>query len=245
MMENKPALIVHDLKKSFSGVPVLKGVGFSADGPQVVALLGCNGAGKTTLMRIVAGFLPADSGEVVLDGMALADNPECARHSLGYLPENAPSHTGFRVREAITFTAAAQGLRGRGLREAVDSVVEECALGDVADRICDQLSKGYRRRLGLAQALVHRPRLLLLDEPTDGLDPVQKASARALLKSLGAKHTLIVSTHLLEEVPLICDRVLMLREGVLAYDGPVPDNLEERFLGDNSRRGDKSSSPTS
>lgn len=229
-MNQKPALEVTGLVKGFSGVPVLENVSFSLDGPQVVALLGANGAGKSTLMRLIAGFLPPDGGNVKIDGVSMEEDPESAKRSLGYLPENAPSHSGFRVREALAFMAEAYGLGGKAVQDAVDSVISECSLEKVADRICDQLSKGYHRRLGLAQALIHRPRLLMLDEPTDGLDPVQKASARELLKSLGKCHSVLVSTHLLEEVPLVCDRVIILRDGGIKYDGPVPEDLERRFL---------------
>ncbi|MCQ2396282.1 MAG: ABC transporter ATP-binding protein [Lentisphaeria bacterium] len=232
-MSNHPALEVRGRSKSFAGVAVLEKVSFTLDGPQVVALLGANGVGKSTLMRLIAGFLPADAGTITIDGISMDKNPEEGRKALGYLPENAPSHSGFRVREALSFTAAAYGLRGTALKEAVDTVIAECSLEKVADRICDQLSKGYHRRLGLAQALVHRPRLLMLDEPTDGLDPVQKASARELLKRLGSRHSVLVSTHLLEEVPLICDRVIMIRDRGVKYDGPVPSDLEKRFLSDN------------
>lgn len=215
--------------KSFAGVSVLKQISFALEKPQVVALLGPNGVGKSTLMKVISGFLPADAGEIWLNGVETGKSPELARRALGYLPENAPSHNGFRVCEALAFTAAAQGLHGPAAREAVEAVLAECSLESVRDRIVDQLSKGYRRRLGLAQALIHRPRLLLLDEPTDGLDPVQKASARKLLKQLGERHAVLVSTHLLEEVPVVCDRVLMLKGGRIVYDGEVPGDLEARF----------------
>ncbi len=223
-------LEVRGLRKGFSGVTVLHEISFAIEKPQVVALLGTNGAGKSTLMRTIAGYLPADAGSIRIGGVALEEAPEVARHAMGYLPENAPSYTGFRVREALRFTAEAQGLRGRAAAAAVEAAIQECALEAVADRICDQLSKGYHRRLGLAQAMVHRPPLLMLDEPTDGLDPIQKNAARALLKNLGEKHAVLVSTHLLEEVPMICDRVLMLKDGKITYDGPVPGDLEAKFL---------------
>ena len=222
-------LEVKGLCKSFAGVRVLDQLSFVLEKPQVVALLGPNGVGKSTLMRVISGFLPADAGEVWLNGAEMGRSPEVARRSLGYLPENAPSHNGFRVCEALAFTAAAQGLHGKAARDAVEAVLAECSLEGVRNRIVDQLSKGYHRRLGLAQALIHRPKLLLLDEPTDGLDPVQKSSARKLLKQLGERHAVLVSTHLLEEVPVICDRVLMLKGGKIVYDGEVPGDLEARF----------------
>lgn len=229
-MSDNPALEVTGLSKGFSGVPVLDKITFKIEGPQVVALLGANGVGKSTLMRLVAGFLPPDDGTIAINGISTDSNPSEARKYLGYLPENAPSHSGFRVIEALSFTASAYGLKGTALKNAVEAVIAECSLEKVADRICDQLSKGYHRRLGLAQALVHRPRLLMLDEPTDGLDPTQKASARELLKRLGRCHSVLVSTHLLEEVLLICDRVIIIKDGGIRYDGPVPSDLEERFL---------------
>lgn len=224
-------LVVQGVRKGFVGVTVLHEISFAIDKPQVVALLGTNGAGKSTLMRTIAGYLPADAGSICIGGVSMETSPELARHAMGYLPENAPAYTGFRVREALKFTAEAQGLRGKAVVEAVESAIRDCALEAVADRMCDQLSKGYHRRLGLAQALVHRPPLLMLDEPTDGLDPIQKNAARTLLKNLGEKHAVLVSTHLLEEVPIICDRVLMLKDGRITYDGPVPSDLEAKFLG--------------
>jgi ABC-2 type transport system ATP-binding protein len=232
-----PALLrIQGVRKAFSGTTVLDGISFTLEHPQAVALLGANGAGKSTLMRILAGFLPADDGTVQIAGTDLARNPEAARHHLGYLPESAPFHAGFRVSEVLHFAAEAQGLHGKAAQDAVDSALEECSLTQVASRICDQLSKGYRRRLGLAQALVHRPGLLMLDEPTDGLDPLQKDSARKLLKALGKKHALLLSTHLLEEVPLVCDRVLMLQHGRLVYDGAVPGDLEKLFFSEKGER---------
>ncbi|MGN0866211.1 MAG: ABC transporter ATP-binding protein [Oligosphaeraceae bacterium] len=223
-------LNVRGIAKAFAGVPVLQGISFSLEKPQVVALLGANGAGKSTLMRILAGILPPDAGTVEVAGHSLEAEPELARRNLGYLPETAPFTSGFRVKELLRFTARAQGLRGAAEAQALETVLTDCGLSTMDRRICDQLSKGYRRRLGLAQALIHRPPLLMLDEPTDGLDPIQKNAARALLRQLGARHALLLSTHLLEEVPLICDRVLMLQGGRLVYDGPVPQDLEKRFL---------------
>ena len=206
-------LKIQGIAKGFAGVPVLQDISFSLEHPQVVALLGANGAGKSTLMRILAGILPPDKGTVEIAGHSLEAEPEQARRSLGYLPETAPFASGFRVEELLRFTAQAQGLRGTQANQALKTVLADCGLSPVAHRICDHLSKGYRRRLGLAQALIHRPPLLMLDEPTDGLDPIQKNAARALLRQLGTQHALLLSTHLLEEVPLICDRVLILQGG--------------------------------
>ncbi len=223
-------LTVQGISKAFAGIPVLQDISFSLEAPQVVALLGANGAGKSTLMRILAGILPPDGGTVSVAGHSLEEEPEQARRNLGYLPETAPFLSGFRVEELLHFTAQAQGLRGTAELQARETVLADCGLSSMAHRICDHLSKGYRRRLGLAQALIHRPPLLMLDEPTDGLDPIQKNAARTLLRQLGRRHALLLSTHLLEEVPLICDRVLMLQGGRLVYDGPVPQDLEKRFL---------------
>ena len=224
-----PALQLQNVSKSFGKLSVVSGVSLQLVGNQVVALLGPNGAGKSTLMRLIAGFLPADAGDVRVDGHSLEREALLAKSSLGYLPENAPVHPGFRVSEALAFTASMHGLSGAAARTAVADAVEQCQLGEVRHRLANQLSKGYRHRLGLAQAILHHPRLLVLDEPTDGLDPVQKMATRQLIRTIGESCTVLVSTHLLDEVPELCSRVAMMAKGRLVYDGEVPDDLPAVF----------------
>ena len=228
-MTTAPALQITHVSKRFAQRTVVDDLSLTLEGPQVVALLGLNGAGKTTLMRLVAGFLPPDNGAIAIDGHPLDTDGLRARAALGYLPENAPVHAGLRVSESLDFTAAMHGLRGPAARTAIDEAVRQCQLTPVLDRMTTQLSKGYRHRLGLAQALLHHPKLLVLDEPTDGLDPLQKQATRELIRQLGQICAVLVSTHLLDEVPQICSRVLIMDKGRLAFDGPVPSDLHGRF----------------
>ena len=222
-------LQLNHVSKKFADRTVVADLMLEIAGPQVVGLLGPNGAGKSTLMRLVAGFLPPDSGSITVDGHPMDTAGQLARAALGYLPENAPAHPGMRVNETLAFTASMRDLHGKRAKEAIAETVRQCQLEPVLTRLASQLSKGYRHRLGLALALLHRPRLLVMDEPTDGLDPIQKLATRALIRQLGRQCAIIVSTHLLDEVPEICDRVLMMDHGQLVYDGPVPADLPKAF----------------
>ena len=180
-------------------------------------------------MRLITGFLPPDSGEIAICGISLERFPAKARGNLGYLPENAPLFQRMRVTEALDFAAEIHGLTGAARRSAVDRAVALCELEAVLPRLCDQLSKGYRHRLGLATALIHSPRLLVLDEPTDGLDPLQKEAARGMISRIAGECAVLISTHILDEVPGMCGRVLMMASGRIAYDGEVPENLPAAF----------------
>ncbi len=225
--ETPPALEFRHIAKGFAGHAVLDGLDLAIPAGQIVALLGENGVGKTTLMRLASGYLAPDAGEIRLCGLPVGD--AAAKRHLGYLPENAPPLPGHRVEEALHFFAALHGLSGKAAEEAVDRAVSLCELAPVRSRMAEQLSKGYRHRLGLAQALLHRPALLLLDEPTDGLDPTQKGATQALIRSLSGQCAILLSTHLLDEVPRLCDRVLILARHKIAYDGPVPADLPAFF----------------
>jgi ABC-2 type transport system ATP-binding protein len=192
---------------------------------EVVGLLGSNGAGKSTTLRILSCFLPATSGTVRIDGRDLFSESEEVRRTIGYMPENNPLHTDMRVRDYLKFRARLKGLSAARSRERTDDVLERCALTDVSQRYIGHLSKGYRQRVGLADALVHDPRLIILDEPTIGLDPHQMRSVRSLIKSLAGNHTVVISTHILPEVEMTCTRVLIMYEGrVLADD--TTENLQ-------------------
>ena len=205
-------------------------ISFTVARGEIVGLLGPNGAGKSTTMRVLSGFLPANSGTVRVAGFDVFYESEEARRRIGYMPENNPLHPEMRVREYLKFRARLKGLGWGRARERVTTVMEQCGLADVGRRVIGQLSKGYRQRVGLADALVHDPELIILDEPTIGLDPHQIRAVRALIKSLAGKHTVLISTHILPEVEMMCGRVLIMFNGrVLASD--TPDNLQRRMAG--------------
>lgn len=214
-------LTIHDVHKSFGAHPVLRGVSFEVKSGEVVGLLGLNGAGKTTLMRIMTGFLSADSGSVELDGISLSANPSAVKARIGYLPEQAPVYGEMRVQEFLEFIAEARGIPRDERSVAIDRVLESCRLSEMRWRLAGKLSKGYRHRLGLAQAVIHNPSLLILDEPTDGLDPVQKVEAREMIAELGRDRAVIVSTHIMEEVNVMCSRTVVLENGVIVSSEDV------------------------
>lgn len=199
-------------------------------GPGVFGLLGPNGAGKSTTMRILSGFMPATHGTVRVAGFDVFHQSDDVRRRIGYMPENNPLYPDMRVREYLMFRARLKGLGWRQSRERVATVMEQCGLRDVGRRIIGQLSKGYKQRVGLADALVHEPDLIILDEPTIGLDPHQIRSVRTLIKSLAVRHTVLISTHILPEVEMMCSRVLIMFNGkILAADSP--ENLRARMAG--------------
>ena len=196
-------------------------------------LLGPNGAGKSTTMRILSCYLAATSGTVRIAGLDVFRQSDEVRRRIGYMPENNPLHLDMRVREYLKFRARLKGLTRKRSRERVDVVTEQCGLTEVSRRIIGQLSKGYRQRVGLADALVHEPELIILDEPTIGLDPNQIRSVRQLIKGLGSSHTVLISTHILPEAEMTCHRVVIMYEGkILAAD--TPENLQ-RLMSSNSQ----------
>ena len=219
---------VRELTKRYPGRTAVNGVSFTVGRGEVVGFLGPNGAGKSTTMRILAAFLPGTSGTARVAGFDVFHQPDEVRQRIGYMPENNPLHLDMRVREYLKFRARLKGLGWRRSRQRVDVVVQQCGLGDVQKRIIGQLSKGYRQRVGLADALVHEPDLIMLDEPTIGLDPHQIRSVRALIKDLGSRHTVLLSSHILSEVEMTCSRVLILNHGeILAADTTA--NLEKHL----------------
>lgn len=210
---------VENLTKRYPGRTAVDGISFQIGRGEVVGFLGPNGAGKSTTLRILSSFLPATSGTARVAGFDVFREPDEVRRRIGYMPENNPLHLDMRVREYLKFRARLKGLGWRRSRERVDTVLHQCGLTDVAGRIIGQLSKGYRQRVGLSDALVHEPDLIILDEPTIGLDPHQIRSVRALVKELGRRHTVVLSTHILNEVEMTCSRVLILHRGrILAAD---------------------------
>jgi len=221
---------VSNLSKHYAGRTAVNDISFTVARGEIVGLLGPNGAGKSTTMRVLSGFMPASSGTVRVAGLDVFHDSDEVRRRIGYMPENNPLYPEMRVREYLKFRARIKGLGWRKSRERVSTVMEQCGLTDVGRRIIGQLSKGYKQRVGLADALVHDPELIILDEPTIGLDPHQIRSVRALIKSLAGRHTVLISTHILPEVEMMCGRVLIMFGGrVLASD--TPENLQKRMAG--------------
>src|ERR1700744_499094 len=216
---------VSNLTKRYAGRTAVDDISFTVARGEIVGLLGPNGAGKSTTMRILSGFMPGTSGTVRVAGFDVFHDSDEVRRRIGYMPENNPLYPEMRVREYLKFRARLKGLGWKKSRARVTTVMEQCGLADVGRRIIGQLSKGYKQRVGLADALVHEPDLIILDEPTIGLDPNQIRSVRALIKSLASTHTVLISTHILPEAEMTCNRMLIMFEGkILAAD--TPDNLQ-------------------
>ncbi|QIF01103.1 ATP-binding cassette domain-containing protein [Roseimicrobium sp. ORNL1] len=219
---------VENLTKTYVGRTAVDGLTFSVKPGEVVGFLGPNGAGKSTTMRILAGFLPATAGTAKVNGYDVFHESVQARQSLGYMPENAPLYLDMRVKEYLQFRGQLKGVYGSTLRKRVGEVMEACALTEVRRKIIATLSKGFRQRVALADTLLARPPVLILDEPTNGLDPNQIRHIRDLLQTYRAKQTILLSTHILSEVELTCDRVLLLHRGKLRADD-TPKNLVRRL----------------
>src|SRR5437660_948492 len=216
---------VQDLTKRYAGHTAVDHVSFNVGRGEIVGLLGPNGAGKSTIMRILACYLPATSGTARVAGFDVFQQADEVRRCIGYMPENNPLHKDMRVREYLKFRARLKGLSRTRSRERVDVVMQQCGLTEVSRRIIAHLSKGYQQRVGLADALAHEPELIILDEPTIGLDPNQIRAVRQLIKDLGQNHTVLISTHILPEVEMTCGRVMILHEGrILAAD--TTENLQ-------------------
>ena len=220
----QPMIKVENLTKRYAGMTALNGLSFEVQRGEIVGFLGPNGAGKSTTMRILTGFIPASSGRVEVAGLDVFEHSLEVRERVGYMPENNPLYTDMRVSEYLKFRSKLKGLPRGERKERIPEVLEMTGLTDVAQRIIGQLSKGYRQRVGLADALLAEPDLLILDEPTIGLDPVQIRQVRQLIKDLGKRHTILLSTHILPEVEMTCNRVIIIHHGrILASD--TPDNL--------------------
>jgi ABC-2 type transport system ATP-binding protein len=217
---------VENLTKRYAGHTAVSDISFGVARGEIVGLLGPNGAGKSTTMRVLSSYLPATSGTVRVAGRDVFHDSLDVRRRIGFMPENNPLHVDMRVREYLKFRARLKGLGWARSRERVDVVMEQCGLTDVSKKIIGHLSKGYRQRVGLADALVHEPELIILDEPTIGLDPHQIRSVRQLIKGLGGSHTVLISTHNLPEAEMTCNRMLILYKGrILAAD--TPENLQQ------------------
>src|SRR3989441_2938281 len=218
---------VHNLAKIFGTKRAVDGVSFSVDRGEVLGFLGPNGAGKSTTMRMITGFIPPSAGTVTVGGFDIIDHPIQARRLIGYLPENAPAYTDMTVNGFLHFAAEIRGLRGETKKKAVNRVVEMCFLEAVLHQSVETLSKGYRHRTCFAQSIIHDPDVLVLDEPTDGLDPNQKHEVRAIIKRMGEKKAIIFSTHILEEVDAVCSRAIIIDRGKIVANG-TPLQLRQK-----------------
>ncbi|MFQ5790727.1 MAG: ABC transporter ATP-binding protein, partial [Acidobacteriota bacterium] len=221
---------VQRVTKKFGRTTAVEDVSFEVRRGEILGFLGPNGAGKTTTMRILTCFIPPTEGTALVAGYDIFDNPLKVKEKIGYLPEAPPLYPEMTVADYLDFVARIKGLKGPLRQERVEAVLDTCAIKDVRDMLNGQLSKGYRQRVGLAQALVHDPEVLILDEPTAGLDPRQIIETRELIKSLAGKHTIVLSTHILPEVSMTCERVVIINRGrVVAED--TPQGLTARLQG--------------
>ncbi|HET6573788.1 MAG TPA: ABC transporter ATP-binding protein [Fimbriiglobus sp.] len=231
-------IVVEHLTKYYGEYPAVRDVSFEVPKGRVVGFLGPNGAGKSTTMRILAGFLTATGGRASIAGHDVFADPIAVRQRIGYMPENCPLYPELRVNEYLKFRAGLKGLGWSARRKRIDYVVERCWLTDVRRQLVGTLSKGYRQRVGLADALLADPPVLILDEPTAGLDPTQIRETRKLIRELGTQHTMLLSTHILSEVEMTCDSVVVIYQGRVVEDGTLAEvrqkhknqSLEEIFV---------------
>jgi len=224
----KIMISVKQLKRTFGPIVAVDDISFDVAKGEVLGFLGPNGAGKTTAMRMLACFLSPDSGTASVCGHDIIRKPVAVRESIGYLAENAPAYSEMTVAGFLSFVCDARRITGNAKKEALDRIVPMCAVGSVYHQTIDTLSKGYRRRVGLAQALIHDPQVLILDEPTDGLDPNQKHEVRRLINNMAKDKCIIVSTHILEEVEDVCTRTIIIARGKILVDS-TPAALKEKY----------------
>ncbi|VGO14551.1 ABC transporter ATP-binding protein NatA [Pontiella desulfatans] len=219
---------VSGVTKKYPARLAVDDISFEVNRGEIVGFLGPNGAGKTTTMRMLTGYLPMNSGSIEVAGFDVARQPQEVRHRIGYLPESCPLYPEMRVDEYLRFRAELKGVKASARKAKINEVKEQCGLTEVGKRIIGQLSKGYRQRVGLADSLVHDPDLLVLDEPTVGLDPFQIRQVRELITQLAERHTILLSTHILQEVEAICERILIINEGkIVASD--TEENLHRKL----------------
>lgn len=220
-----PTVVAKDLNMRFGNLHAVRGISLQVETSEVLGFLGPNGAGKSTTMRMITGFLDPTSGSVLINGVDLFESSLQAKRQIGYLPEGAPVYPDMTVREFLLFIAESRGYQASEARSRVELVVQKVNLENVLFQEIETLSKGFKRRVGLAQALVHDPPILILDEPTDGLDPNQKHEVRELIRSMQKEKTIILSTHILEEVDAVCNRTVVINKGLVVFDGS-PRELE-------------------
>ena len=225
-------LQVERVSKKFGALKAVEDLTLTLSAGEIVGFLGPNGAGKTTAMRAICGFFPPSSGRIVIDGIDMHEDPKSAKKLIGYLPETVSLYGDMRVIEYLNFVAAVKGVGFLSRAKHVQEKIEQCGLGDVRKRLINRLSKGFKQRVGLAQALLGNPKVLVLDEPTSGLDPKQISDIRALIHSLKSERAVLFSTHILPEVTMLCNRVVMLNQGRVLASGTVEEleaHLSEDF----------------
>lgn len=225
------AISVNSLVKHFGPIQAVKGISFDVNKGEVLGFLGPNGAGKSTTMKMITGFLEPTAGKVTVGGFNILENPIEAKQKLGYLPEGAPSYGEMTVRSFLRFIADIRKLPKETRDSRIDTVVEKIHLESVIDQNIDTLSKGFKRRVGVAQSILHDPDILILDEPTDGLDPNQKHEVRLLIQEMAAEKAIIISTHIMEEVDAICNRAIIIASGQKLFDGTPTELLEQSETG--------------
>ena len=216
-------LELNSLVKRFQSFTAVNGISLEVPAGEVLGFLGPNGAGKSTTMKMAAGFLTPDSGSAHICGVDVAEQPELARQNLGYLPEGAPAYGEMSVASFLKFCARLRDLSAAEARDAIAKAVERTELGGVLEQPIETMSKGFKRRVGLAQAILHEPKVLILDEPTDGLDPNQKHHVRQLIRDMSADRAIVISTHILEEVDAVCSRAVIIDRGTIVADGTAAD----------------------
>jgi len=221
---------VTHLTKKYGDYFAVSDISFSANKGEIVGFLGPNGAGKTTTIRMLATYLPPTSGSAKIAGFDVISQADEVRKRIGYLPETPPLYTEMTVREYLRFVGEIKGVPKKSLTEKVDEVMERCFITDVRGKLCQHLSRGYRQRVGLAQAIIHDPEVIILDEPTSGLDPRQIIEIRRLIKSLGESHTVILSTHILPEVSMVCSRVVIINRGRIVMESDLQKLTREKSL---------------
>lgn len=220
-------LEIKNIEKSYGSQRVLCGIDYNFQTSGVVGLIGPNGAGKSTLMKIVTGYISPDNGEVMVLGDRVEVDSVVTKKYVGYLPEHNPLYLEMYVREYLEYVAAAYGIKAAAQREAVERVIQETGLAKEQTKRLGQLSKGYRQRVGIAAAIIHRPKILILDEPTTGLDPNQLIEIRELIAKLGTEHLVIFSTHIMQEVDLLCDDIIILSKGSIVFSGSKVELKEQ------------------
>ncbi|MTI64504.1 ABC transporter ATP-binding protein [Methylophaga sp.] len=220
-MSNKVLLEATQLSRYFGGKAAVDDVSFSVNQGEVVGFLGPNGAGKSTTMRMLTGNLAPDYGEITINGIDLLDKPGLAKAQIGYLPETPPLYKELTVTEFLRFCARLNQIESRQQQTAVDTAMARCGLTEVAHRLIANLSKGFQQRVGIAQAIIHSPSVVILDEPTSGLDPIQIREIRQLIREIADEHSVILSTHILPEVQMLCDRVQIISQGQLLFNDTI------------------------
>ena len=224
---------VENVTKRYGGFTAVNNISFEIDEGEVVGFLGPNGAGKSTTMNMITGFIEPSEGKIIVDGYDISKKPKKAKRQIGYMPEGVPLYSDLTVKEFVTYMAELKGCESKTKKEKVQKVLEETGLVDVQNKLTKNLSRGYKQRVSMAGALVGDPKVIILDEPTVGLDPKQVTEIRTLIKKLGKNHTVILSSHILSEVSQICDKVIIINKGkIIAID--TPENLENKVVDENS-----------